>query len=60
MAHRLARKHVELEIYNHGFKVRDISLREIENATRALMAARRPQIIEQARATLEEMKAPSW
>ena len=56
MAHRLARKRVEQEINSKGFKVRDVSLREIEMAARALMAARRPQMIEQARARIEEIQ----
>jgi hypothetical protein len=56
MADRLARKRVEQEISKKGFKITDVSLREIRKAARALLAAQRPQMIEQARAMLEEMK----
>jgi hypothetical protein len=57
IAHQLARKRVEQEISNKGFKIRDVSLSEIKNAAKALMTAQRPQMIEQARARLEQMKA---
>jgi hypothetical protein len=57
MAHQLARKRVEQEISNKGFNIRDVSLSEIKSAAKALMAAQRPQMIEQARVRLEQMKA---
>jgi hypothetical protein len=56
IAHWMARKRVEEEIRKKGLRLSEVSLSEIKKAAGALFAAQRPQMIEQARARLEEMK----
>ena len=55
MAHWLARKRVEKEIEGKGFRLREVSVREIKKAAVALLSAQRPQLIEQARTRLQEI-----
>jgi hypothetical protein len=56
IARMLARKRIDEELGKKGFRLRDFSVSEIEKAADALLTARRPQIVEQAKARPEEMK----
>ena len=51
-ARRLAREHVKQEIRNKGFRLYEVSLREINAAAEALLAARPVVMIEQAKANV--------